>query len=66
MALLLYWCLASLVVASVWALWRSKRRLPWRVARVACRLVGHRVVVDERGSPVTSFELCTRCGKWWR
>lgn len=36
----------------------------WR--RFVCRIVGHRVMFDERGAPVTAFNVCARCGKWWR
>ncbi|MFZ5440435.1 MAG: hypothetical protein ACOZQL_10525 [Myxococcota bacterium] len=34
--------------------------------RFWCRVLGHQVMRDERGAPVTSFYVCVRCGKFWR
>jgi hypothetical protein len=34
--------------------------------RAYCARFGHRVVRDDRGAPVTDFEVCRRCGKFER
>ncbi len=37
------------------------------IARLFCRWLGHRTVLDERGMPViAAFLVCLRCGKWVR
>lgn len=40
--------------------------MPSRFRRWACRLLGHRMVLDDRGTPVTSFNVCVRCGWFTR
>jgi hypothetical protein len=36
------------------------------IRRAWCRWFGHRWVLDTRGAPVTTFNVCARCGKWVR
>jgi hypothetical protein len=42
------------------------RDVLFRLRRLWCRFFSHRWVCDGRGAPVTTFNVCVRCGKWVR